>query len=71
MPFIITELYAFVIEGDDGEEGIMGFHSKNGWVPMIGADMARVEALREIAKLIADSVGKPYTIKYFKLDPTH
>lgn len=58
----ITELYAFVAIAEDGE-GLMGGMAPNGqWFPFIGADLERVEQL----KSIADKVGVPYEIRYFK-----
>ena len=54
----IDEIFAFVAEDDDGE-GITGFLGPDGtWLPMVGADMARVDQLRPIAREIARKSGK-------------
>jgi hypothetical protein len=50
----ITEMYAFVAVDRDGDEGIIGMRAPDGsWMPLVGADKARVESLRSIAREIA------------------
>jgi len=53
-PFKITELWAFVSKDKDGEEGVCGFHSKDGvfW-PMVAADVARLKDYFPIAEDIS------------------
>lgn len=64
----ITELYAFIAVGKDGE-GIMGAMMKDGtMMPLIGADIERVDSIKEIADLIAEKTKTPYEIRYFKQD---
>ena len=62
----IDEMYAFVVE-DSGpdDEGVIGMNTKSGWMPLVGADMARVEALRPIARGIAHRLGKPVKLLHF------
>ena len=63
----ITELYAFVAVQEDGE-GIMGFGTPDGtMLPMIGADLERVEALKPIAEAMSKAKGIKYEIRYFKV----
>jgi hypothetical protein len=66
----ITELYAFVSIGDDpDDEGIMAFQTNDGtWMPMVGADMTRVNQLKPMADRISKTTGKPYKILRFKLE---
>lgn len=65
MAHVITKLYAFVsVDNEDGDEGIIGFQTGPGMMPMIGSDMNRVESLRKIA----DTMGLDYKIKTFSLD---
>jgi hypothetical protein len=68
----IDEMYAFVAcDEDENDEGIMGFRGIDGaWVPLVGADVARVESLKEIAKGIGEVTGKKIFIKRFKLVST-
>lgn len=68
---LVTELYAFVAvaDGDDADdEGIMAFMTEDGiMMPMIGADMTRVEDLKPIAKRVAAEGGCSYKILTFAL----
>lgn len=54
----IDELFAFITEdtGPD-DEGICAMRMGNFWVPMVGADMERMEALRPAAEKIAKVSG--------------
>lgn len=55
----IMEMYAFVAEDEGPEdEGIIGFKSCTGWMPMVGSDMARVESLRPLARAVSRGTGK-------------
>lgn len=62
----IEEMYAFVAEdtGPD-DEGIIGMNTDMGWMPLVGADMKRVESLRPIARGIGRQVGKKVTLVHF------
>lgn len=65
----ITEMYAFVA-ADKGpeDEGVMAMQTVTGWMPLVGADMVRVNDLKPIAEMIAKNTGKPYRILRFKLE---
>lgn len=56
MPLRIDEVYCFIAE-DNGDEGIAGLHTRNGLMPMIGADKARVDALRPMAEELSRATG--------------
>ena len=62
----IEEMYAFVAE-DSGpdDEGIVGMGTRAGWMPLVGADMARVESLKPIARNIAAQTGKKIKLLHF------
>jgi hypothetical protein len=63
----VNEMSAFVV-ADTGpeDEGITAFCGPDGvWHPMVGADMARVNSLREQAQRIADVTGKPIKVLRF------
>ena len=62
----IEEMYAFVAE-DSGpdDEGLVGMNTVSGWMPLVGADMARVESLKPIAKNIAAQTGKKIKLLHF------
>lgn len=53
MPLKIDGLWAWIAT-EDGQEGLIGIQTASGWAPLIGADRARVEALRDKAQEIAD-----------------
>lgn len=62
----IEEMYAFVAEDSDpDDEGIVGMGTKAGWIPLVGADMARVESLKPIARNIAAQTGKKIKLLHF------
>lgn len=66
----ITEMYAFVVaDKDENDEGIMGMRlfGSGEWMPFVGADMKRVESLKEAADKIVAQTHKPYKILRFKL----
>ena len=68
----IEEIYAFVVE-DSGpdDEGVIGIQTGSGddgqrlWLPLVGADMARVNSLRLIAQGIGRQIGKRVTLVHF------
>ena len=70
---LITEVFAFVAteEGPD-EEGVIGMTlnmpgTGPTFTPMVGADMNRVESLRNYAIMIGKQSNKKITLKKFKL----
>lgn len=67
----ITEMYAFIIEdtGPD-DEGVVAIASEKGdygkiWLPLVGADMARVNSLRPLAAGIGNQIGKKVKLVHF------
>ncbi len=62
----IEEMYAFVAE-DSGpdDEGVVGINTGSGWMPLVGADMARVESLKPIAREIAARTGQKIKLLHF------
>ena len=62
----ITEVFAFCsVDPEDDNEGIVGTYTAMGWMPMVGADYARVVSLRPIAEQIARESGLPVILKRF------
>lgn len=51
----VTEMFAYIAVDDDGDEGICAFYSPamGGMLPMVGADMARMQSLRPMAEILA------------------
>lgn len=64
---IIDEMYAFCAEEKPGDEGVVGFFTGEGWLPLVGADMARVEELRKIAITSGRRTACSVILKKFKL----
>lgn len=68
----IDKMYAFIAEdtGPD-DEGLIALPSETDqdgnsvWLPLIGADMERVDSLREIARGIGYETGKKVTLVHF------
>ena len=64
---MIDEMYAFCAEEVPGDEGVIGFFTGEGWMPLVGADMARVEDLMKIAITSGRRTACSVTLKKFKL----
>ena len=53
-PFKIESIVAFIaIDPENGDEGIIGTMTPNGWVPLIASDRVRLEELKLVAGEIA------------------
>lgn len=62
----ITDIWAWTAIGDDDEEGICGFLAPDGtMMPMIMADLVRLQELRPMAELIAKSSGRTLVLSRF------
>ncbi len=62
----IEEMFAFVALDADGSEGVTAFRTGTSWMPMVGADVTRVEQLMPKAQAVANLTGK--TIKVLKFN---
>lgn len=62
----LEELYAFVAEGADGNEGMLGERPANTTIqlPLIGTWQA-VKGKRELAQQVANSTGKAVTLRKY------
>lgn len=60
----LDKLFCFMSEDETGE-GVCGFKTAEGWMPMVGGDMARVASLMEMAQHISNSTGKPIHLLEF------
>lgn len=58
-------MFAFVVVDTDGTEGVVAVKIKNEWLPLMGADMARVDSLKPL--VLADPAlrGRRVTILRF------
>lgn len=54
----ITEMFAFIAEdGRPDNEGVIAQKIGDTWMPMIGADMARIDDIRPHAQALARQFG--------------
>jgi len=62
----IEGMYAFVAE-DSGpdDEGVVAMSVGEVMMPLVGADMARVESLRPVARNISAETGKKIKLLHF------
>jgi hypothetical protein len=65
MPLKIDSMYAFIAKDKEGDEGVVGMPTKDGLLPMVGADMDRVNSLMPVAKIIAEQYGVPIKLYLF------
>lgn len=66
MDLKIDEMYAFIATDEDGQEGICAFQIESGlWMPMVGADLKRVDSLRPIARSIVLATGRQIEVCKF------
>lgn len=66
----IDEMFAFIAENEPGEEGVTGitvssFSGSDIFMPLVGADMERMESLKQVAKELAATTGKPIKLVKF------
>ncbi len=67
----ITEMYAFVVIDDgmgQGNEGIPALSLNGMAMPMVGADMARVDSLRKIAQEMTLDHGRIELRKFTSME---
>ena len=62
----IERIFAFIAEENPQDEGIVAMKMGAAWMPLVGADMARVESLRPIAEDIAKVTGKTVKLIVFE-----
>ena len=64
----IESIFAFIaVDREPDDEGIVAAYLNGSWMPLVGADPARVESLRPIAKQVAQTTGKKVTLARFKV----
>lgn len=62
---IIDKLYAWISTDEDGQEGVIGISTADGWMPAVGSDQARMESLRPVAETVARATGRHVLLKVF------
>jgi len=65
----VEQMFAFIVIDDDGTEGIPAVQTKSmgfpTFLPLVGADMARIDSLRHFAVQVAREMKKPVTLVKF------
>lgn len=68
----IDQMYAFIIEDKEpDDEGVIAFESKSEttgesvWLPLVGADMTRINSLRPLAEGIGKQIRRKVTLARF------
>lgn len=62
----IERIFAFIAEENPQDEGIVAMKIGTAWMPLVGADMARIESLRPLAEDIAKASGKTVKLIVFE-----
>lgn len=65
--FRILSMWAFVAVDEDGTEGVVGATTPLGFMPLVGADLARIESLKPYAQQVATVSGRPVTLAHFSV----
>lgn len=61
----ILSMWAFTQVDVDDTEGVIAFLDKGAWLPLVGADLARVHQLTPIAQIVANETQRPVTLVHF------
>lgn len=61
----INQMFAFVILDDDGTEGVPAMLIEGVWMPLMGADMARVDSLIHLVETEPAFAGRKLTVHRF------
>ena len=67
MGYIVDELFAFIATDEDGDEGVIAAEMGDMMMPLVAADLTRVNDLAKIANAIKQQTGVDYKLKHFKL----
>lgn len=66
MTLKIETMFAYVANDDEGEGIAAHFTPGTGWMPLVGADMDRMNSLRPIAQALADKGGQDIRLVQFQ-----
>lgn len=62
---VIRELYAYIAENEEGEGVIAWMTPEGNWKPCVGADMQRINSLKDEVKQISKKINKKIYLKKF------
>lgn len=62
----LKELYAFIAEGPDGNEGIASIKvTEEAWLPLVAQTKEEIESYRPLASKLSEQLGKPVLLSRF------
>lgn len=65
-PKKIDAMYCYVVDEEDGGEGIPAVQTPDGaWMPLVAGDLARLESLKPVAQAFANKLQKPMRLLKF------
>jgi hypothetical protein len=66
---IVDELFAFITTGDTGDEGVIAVElvGSGSMMPLVAADLTRIQEMVPFAEAIREQTGHEYTLKHFTL----
>lgn len=69
MGYIVDELFAFIASDGDGDEGVVAVElvNDNSMMPLVAADLMRIQKMVPFAKAIEEQTGHTVTLKHFTL----
>jgi len=69
MGFVVDELFAFVSIDEDGDEGVIAVQltTSDTMMPLVAADLMRVQEMIPFAEAIREQTGHTYKLKHFTL----
>jgi hypothetical protein len=63
----ILSLYAYIVVDDDNTEGVPAVNLHGVAMPLVGADLAAMTALRPMAQTVADQTGRNVQLAHFSV----
>jgi len=63
--FRVEVLHAWCQVDEDDMEGVIGVHTKDGWMPLVASDRVRLGDLKMFARMVAKQSGRPVVLKRF------
>jgi hypothetical protein len=63
----VDQMFVFLAVDHTGDEGVIAYPMGNTIMPLLGADMARVDSVRTLAQKIADARGCDITLAVFSV----
>jgi hypothetical protein len=66
-PLVISEMYAFVTAEPGEDEGVIAVKVGGTFMPLVGADLARVDSMRAMAQSVVNNSGIKVKLLRFRV----